>query len=425
MTRWNISVSCSRERFDAFAANLARKRDADVMLSSPGYPAETTSVAGVNPKAELIFDDTTTPEDVKAFCFNSPGISIGYVSYTYGMLLRGVSSDKPLDFPLGHLKKYAATAEYDGTTEKVAITAEDESLLDDLRRMLEAAPDSVENRPVYGMPDAAPSTSLDRAGYEAGVRETLDRILSGYTYQLNLSTKFTWQCPELDPLTLFLALRKKHPAPMYAWINSGVHRVLSTSPERFLRVQDGHVLSQPIKGTLRFEEYSPELEDRLTASPKEAAELSMIVDLVRNDISANCEYGSVQVKDHLSVFAVDNLLQMYSDVHGELRKDSDCLDLFFDAFPGGSITGCPKFSSMKIIEELEPHSRGVYCGSVVVIRDEKNMDSSITIRTGVHDTRTGQFDSYAGSGIVVDSDPSSEYEETMAKAEKFFTLGDA
>jgi len=399
--------------------------DADMVLSSPGYPAETASIVGVRPVSELIFDASTTPEDVKRFCFDSPGMTMGYVSYTYGMLLRGIESDKPLDFPLGHLKKYAAMVEFHGESDSVTITATDQALLNDLYRHLDETPGSLPVLSVPGLPNSLPAVSLDRVGYEAGVRETLERILSGYTYQLNLSTKFSWDCPDLDPLALFMALRRGHPAPFYAWINSGRYRVLSTSPERFLRVEDGHVLSQPIKGTLRVEEHTPEQEALLVESPKESAELSMIVDLIRNDISANCEYGSVRVENHKSVFAVDNLLQMYSDVHGELREGRDCLDLFFDAFPGGSITGCPKQSSMEIIEELEPHSRGLYCGSVVVIRDERNMDSSIAIRTGVFDTETGRLDSYAGSGIVVDSNPANEYQETMAKAEKFLTMGDA
>lgn len=425
MTRWNFSASCSRDRFDAFAGLLAGEPGADAVLSSPGYPAETTSVVGVNPTAELVFHEKTTPEDIKAFCFGSPGVTMGYVSYTYGMLLRGVTSGKPLDFPLGHLKKYEGIAEYDSEHGSVTITARSEATLHALRRAWEDAPESLVVGPVRGLPRHAPTASLGRVEYEAGVRETLERILSGYTYQLNLSTRFSWQCPDLDPLALFLALRKNHPAPFYAWLNSGPYRVISTSPERFLRVRDGHVLSQPIKGTLRFDTYSPELEKRLTESPKESAELSMIVDLIRNDISANCEYGSVRVENHQSVFAVDNLLQMYSDVHGRLRGDRDCLDLFLDAFPGGSITGCPKLSSMRIIEELEPHSRGIYCGSVVIIRDEQTMDSSIAIRTGIHNTETGRLDTYAGSGIVVDSKPSNEYQETMAKAEKFLNLGDA
>jgi len=427
-----ISVSADRDLFDAFAGQLAREKGADLVLSSSGYPAETTSVAGVRPIAELLVKKDTTPKEIKKFCFGTPAMTMGFVSYSYGMGLRGVASDKANDFPLGHLKKYAATAEYDPTAGQILFTSGNPLLLDELTGLLAASPDAspdasrdaLPETEVPGLPHSPPAASLDQAEYEAGVRETLERILSGYTYQLNLSTRFTWGCPDLDPLALFLDMRKSHPAPFYAWLNSGCSRILSTSPERFLRVTDGHVLSQPIKGTLKFDEYAPELVSRLTDSPKESAELSMIVDLIRNDISANCAYGSVRVENHKSVFAVDNLLQMYADVHGDLRNDRDCLDLFFDAFPGGSVTGCPKQSSMSIIEELEPHSRGVYCGSVVVIRDKRNMDSSIAIRTATYDTETKKLDYWTGSGIVVDSNPASEYRETLAKAEKFLKLGE-
>lgn len=421
-TRSTISIAANRERFDRFAACLARDVNAEMILSCDGYPAETVSVVGVQPESELTITDRTTVGAIRRFCFGSPEPTVGFVSYTYGMILRSIATNKPYDFPLGHLKKYAAIAEYDQG--RVDITAHDDSLLTMMVDRFESDPGKENIQPVPGLPNSPPNVSLDQAEYEAGVRATLERILSGHTYQLNLSTHFSWVCPDLDPLALFLALRRGHPAPFYAWLTSGEKRVLSTSPERFIRVSDGNVLSQPIKGTLRFDEYSPELEKRLTQSPKESAELSMIVDLIRNDISANCEYGSVQVENHKSVFAVDNLLQMYSDVTGILRSDRDCLDLFFDAFPGGSITGCPKRSSMQIIEELEPHSRGIYCGSVVVIRDERNMDSSIAIRIATYDTNDKMLDVYAGSGIVVDSNPAREYQETMAKAEKFLALGE-
>ncbi|WP_158946709.1 chorismate-binding protein [Pseudodesulfovibrio cashew] len=416
---------CSRAGFDALAGRLARSGGADFILSSPGYPAQTESVIGVEPVAELRFTPSTTPEEIKRFCFGSPGLSLGFVSYTYGMLLRGVASAKPLDFPLGHLKKFRAVAEFDPEAGAVVHT-EDPALVRRIGLLLEVGEEST---PPVTLPKGDFTASLDRAGYEAGVSEALERIRSGHTYQLNLSAKFSRHWPDLDPLALFMALRRDHPAPFYAWLESGPHRVLSTSPERFLRVADGEVLSQPIKGTLKVEpdagEYEPGQEERLTGSAKESAELSMIVDLIRNDISTNCDYGSVRVENHKSVFQVDNLLQMYANVRGTLRQDRDCLDLFLDAFPGGSVTGCPKHSSMEIIEALEPHSRGVYCGSAVVIRDERNMDSSIAIRTATWDAASGGFAVYGGSGIVVDSDPAKEYRETIAKLEKFFALGGA
>lgn len=411
-----ISAWVERARFDRFAGALARAGECSLLLSADGYPARTESLVGLDPWAELVFTEATTPDQVKEFCFGTPGPALGFVSYDYGMLLRGVKSAKPRDFPLGRLRKFAAILEYrDG---RAVISGQDPGRVRRLAGELRAGAQAE----VVAMPPApssAPVLSLDRAGYEAGVAETLERILSGDTYQLNLSTRISRRWPGLDPLALFLALRHRHPAPFYAWLADGTKRVLSASPERFLRVEDGMVLSQPIKGTRLVREDQAEEEARLTGSPKESAELSMIVDLIRNDISAHCEYGSVRVENHKSVFRVDDLLQMYSDVRGRLKAGRDCLDLFFDAFPGGSVTGCPKLRSMEIIERLEPHARGVYCGAVLAVRDERNMDSSIAIRTAVFDTDAEVLDVFAGSGIVVDSDPASEYLETMAKSSKF------
>ncbi|WP_272698800.1 chorismate-binding protein [Desulfovibrio sp. Fe33] len=416
-----ISVSASRKRFDHLAGELARSQGTDMLLSSDGFPARTESFIGVEPTDELIFTGETTPDDAKSFCFGTPGPAFGFIGYEYGMLLRGVASDKERSGPLGHLRKYAAAMEFDDG--HVRIQGRSANLVRDLAARLERTPDCAPAPVMPALPESPLEISLDRAGYESGVRETLERILSGHTYQLNLTTRFTRRCPGLDPLALLLALRLHHPAPFYAWFPYGSGRILSTSPERFLRVEDGRILSQPIKGTARLEGDRKVAEHLLKSSDKESAELSMIVDLIRNDISANSEYGSVRVENHKSVFAVDNLLQMYSDVRGTLRADRDCLDLFFDAFPGGSITGCPKKRSMEIIEELEPHVRGVYCGSMAVIRDRRNMDSSIAIRTAVFDGQTERLDFYAGSGIVVDSDPAKEYLETLAKAEKFLSPG--
>ncbi|MDH4157807.1 MAG: chorismate-binding protein, partial [candidate division Zixibacteria bacterium] len=227
---------------------------------------------------------------------------------------------------------------------------------------------------------------------------------------------------KLDAAELFMYLWRRKPASFYSFFHSGPYRVISTSPERFLQVRDGQVLSQPIKGTLRFEHFDDALARKLTTSTKEDSELSMIVDLIRNDISYNCRYGSVRVENHKSTFVVDNLLQMYSNVTGILKPDRTCVDLLLDAFPGGSVTGCPKRMSMQLIDQLEPHTRDIYCGSLFVLRDRLNMDSSVAIRTGFLDTDSGELNIYGGSGIVIDSDPEAEYLETLAKAEKFIQL---
>ncbi len=424
MMPFEESFAFDPERFPDLKSWLVRN-GADVFFSSPGFSGETRCFAGLDPIKELVVDESTSREQLKEFAFSGFGPCFGYMSYTYGMMLRGIRTDKKSFFPLGHLKKYALLLRYDASTDVVRISGLDAGQVSLLVKIVSELP--LQPKPIPFPDLGQPQVSMNKFAYEAGVSETLERIRQGWTYQLNLSTRMYWPCMPLDPSEIFLGLHTAFGAPFYAYVSSGRYRILSTSPELFLRVREGEVLSRPIKGTLAVPgdpvtsvaEVDEKLLYELTESDKECAELSMIVDLMRNDISINCAYGSVRVENHKSVFVVDNLLQMYADVRGMLRQDRDCLDLFLDAFPGGSITGCPKKSSMRIIDELEPHSREVFCGSMLIIENERCMDSSIAIRTAVADTVCGDLYYWAGSGIVIDSQPDREYRETMSKAGKF------
>lgn len=351
------------------------------------------------------------------------------------MHLRGVVSHKPKnDFPYGVLKKYQLVLAVDdgklrveGAVESTLVEGSLVNLaLQEIAQFFSTTYSKYSHsKSPHTIPEIAPpvlTSSISAAGYTAGVADVLEYIRDGHTYQLNYSIRYTLEDVQLDIPALFYALYEKWPAKFYAYFVTGSYEILSTSPELFLRVNDGHVLTQPIKGTLAFEEYSPELHKQVTDSPKESAELSMIVDLMRNDISSCCKYASVRVENHKSIFVVDKLLQMYSDVHGELRADRDCIDLLWETLPGGSVTGCPKKRSLEVIDTLEPHSRDVYCGSFVVIDGPRDMESSIAIRTGYQDLQEDKFHFFAGSGIVVDSEPEKEYKETVAKAGKFFDI---
>jgi para-aminobenzoate synthetase component 1 len=412
-------------KFLAIAESLARRFDADLFLADSGYLGEGVSFIGLEPCREMIVTDTTCKDEIAEFAFSDADPTFGFLSYSYGMKLRDTITEKRTEFPFGHLKKYMTVLEYDRTLGELVVHSGGDQPPVEIRRVISSAVATADFQ-MSSHSQSVLAQSLSREHYIDGVRKTLEYIREGYTYQLNLSIKFTIERQSLDPLSLFTHLYETYPAAFYAWCRSGQHQILSTSPERFLRVDGGRVLSQPIKGTLRFEQkvYDESLVRELTESPKESAELSMIVDLIRNDISLNCDYGSVRVDGHKSTFVVDNLVQMYSSVLGSLKSDRTCLDLLLDAFPGGSVTGCPKKKSMQIIDELEPHARDVYCGSFFVIKDRKHMDSSIAIRTGYYDTDTGAFHFFAGSGIVVDSDPEREYDETVAKAEKFLKVLD-
>ncbi|MGE4298445.1 MAG: chorismate-binding protein [Desulfovibrionaceae bacterium] len=423
-----FSAYAGPDQFGRVASRLGIERGADMFLTGQGFDGENRQIIGVDPCAELIVTASTDKAALRAFAFGTPGPALGFLSYGYGLALRGVATAKPAALPLGHFKKYEALVCYDKAAMRLDVFAATPAKAEALLAVMHApGPDIATDGPDQGGPDQGGprlgtlAASLDHDGYVRGVEAVRERIRDGHTYQLNLSIRFDAPCRALTPAH-FLHLWRTRPAPMYAWFASGNRRILSTSPERFLKVERGQVLSQPIKGTLAFEKYSPLLAGTLRRSAKEDAELSMIVDLIRNDVSANCAFGSVRVEGHKSVMVVENLLQMYSNVRGELREGADCVDLLLDAFPGGSVTGCPKQRSMEIIEALEPHARDVYCGSMVALWDERNMDSSVAIRTGWWDADAKMFHFYAGSGITVDSDPEREYEETMAKASKFLEM---
>ncbi|NDV25060.1 anthranilate synthase component I family protein [Desulfovibrio sp. JC010] len=421
LTPSTISDSCSFERFREIAFHFVQEQEADVLLGSPGAPDSCLSYLGIEPQDELVLQPGVSATDVSArmkeFCFADNGPVIGYLSYELGQELRGVESCKAAEFPLLHLKKYRGVLIYDSGKSSLKLLCADETYRSAIvDAMQEICPIPHVLLPSFELKDVR--MSLDKQGYEDGVARTLEYIRDGLTYQLNLTTRLSMPGGDVDPVLWFFALHKRYPAPYYALLRSGGKVVVSTSPELFLRVDQGQVLSEPIKGTLRFDEYSEELVESLRSSVKEDSELSMIVDLIRNDISSDCRYGSVVVEDHKSVFAVDNLLQMFSRVRGELAEGRDCIDLLLNAFPGGSITGCPKKSSMELIDRLESHVRGPYCGSIVLITGPQDMVSSIAIRTAVYDQYTKEINYWAGSGIVIDSDPEAEYVETIAKAGK-------
>jgi len=258
-------------------------------------------------------------------------------------------------------------------------------------------------------------SNFDRPDYEAAVQHIRDYIAAGDVYQVNLSQRFETQF-QGSPFGFFRALYQQNPAPFFAFMNAGDHHLVSTSPERFLRLDDRHVETRPIKGT-RPRRSDPcednAMREELETSTKDDAELSMIVDLLRNDIGRVCRGGSVRVSAHKTVEAYANVYHLVSTVEGALAEDRDSIDLLQATFPGGSITGCPKIRAMEIIDELEPDRRHVYTGSIGYISFHGTLDLSIAIRTAVIHRDRMAFS--VGGGIVYDSDPADEYEETLHK----------
>jgi para-aminobenzoate synthetase component 1 len=260
-------------------------------------------------------------------------------------------------------------------------------------------------------------SSFTRDGYLKAVERVREYIFAGDIFQANLSQRFETRLTE-PAWSLYRRLRERNPAPFAAFVDFGNVLILSASPERFLRVDvSGHVETRPIKGT-RPRGVGPEhdaaLAQALAESPKDRAENLMIVDLMRNDLSRVCAPGSVRVADLFALEQYTTVHHLVSTVVGQLAPGADALDLLRAAFPGGSITGAPKLRAMEIIAELEPSRRGVYCGSIGYWSVTGELDTSIAIRTAV--ARNGRVYFNAGGGVVADSDPADEYQETLDKA---------
>ncbi|MGH6894510.1 MAG: aminodeoxychorismate synthase component I [Dongiaceae bacterium] len=259
---------------------------------------------------------------------------------------------------------------------------------------------------------------LTQAEFKGAVRRTIDYIEAGDIYQANITQRFRAKLPSgFDRLALYQALRTRNPATFGAYLDFGATAILSSSPERFLRVEHGEVETRPIKGTRprgRGPAEDSALAAELLASAKDRAENLMIVDLLRNDISRVCRIGSVNVPTLCGLESYATVHHLVSVVAGELAEGRSAVDLLRACFPGGSVTGAPKIRAMEIIAELEPTSRGPYCGSIGYLSADGAMDSNIVIRTYCLQGQDLTFQ--VGGGIVADSDPQAEYEESLAKA---------
>ena len=262
-----------------------------------------------------------------------------------------------------------------------------------------------------------PVSNFSKHSFMQAVQKVRGYIIDGHIYQANISQRYS--IPLVDnPYDTFLRMYRLNPGSFFAYINGGDFQVLSTSPERFLYQNNGYVESRPIKGTRprgRTPQADLNLREELAGSAKDEAELSMIVDLMRNDLSRVCQGGSVTVKNHKSIEAYANVFHLVSTVTGRLQPGRTGLELIRASFPGGSITGCPKIRAMEIIDEIEPHARSVYTGSIGYLSFHDSMDLNIAIRTAIVRDNTLHFN--VGGGIVYDSDPEEEYWETLYKGE--------
>ena len=265
------------------------------------------------------------------------------------------------------------------------------------------------------------TSNLSRDDFIRKVEQAQRYIWSGDIYQVNLSQRLSAPCVT-SGWDFFQKLAEVSPAPFSAFIDCEDFQIASSSPESFLRMSGSQIQTRPIKGTRPRSEDSnrdAQLAYELQTSQKEVAELVMITDLLRNDLGKVCEFGSVQVPDLIRLERYPQVQHLVSTIEGRLRSDLSHFAAFASCFPGGSITGAPKIRAMEIIDELEPITRGPYTGALGYLGFNRESNLNILIRTAI--VKDQQVHFHVGAGIVADSNPAAEYEETLAKAKGFLS----
>jgi anthranilate synthase component 1 len=275
--------------------------------------------------------------------------------------------------------------------------------------------------PAAGGPPPEMRSNMTRDTYEAGVRTIKEHIGAGDIYQAVLSHRFEADV-NADPFTVYRALRHVNPSPYMYFIRMGGLSIVGSSPEMLVRVEGRHVETHPIAGTRPRGQNDDEdlrLAEELKRNEKERAEHVMLVDLGRNDLGRVCEYGSVKVPQYMALERYSHVMHLVSTVDGTLAEGRDHLDALVACFPAGTVSGAPKIRAMQILSGLEPTRRDLYAGAVGYIDFAGNLDFCIAIRTIT--IRDGRARVQAGAGIVADSNPAAEYEETRDKARALLT----
>ena len=425
---WSVFLDSGRERstsarFDIFTA------DPYLTLTTRGLRTEIASrderrVSEEDPLAllqELLGDPVEAPAQLPF-----PGGAIGYFAYDLGRRYERWPSHAADDIGLPEvavgLYDWAVIIDHELRQSWIIGHGRDARTLAEWDRRIECLSAlALQPRvPFEVLSDVR--SNLDRAAYDAAFDRIKQHIRAGDCYQVNLTQRFSARVSG-SSWSAYERLRAVNPAPYSAYINLPEGQVLSSSPERFLRVAQGRAITQPIKGTRpRRSDATADaaLAAELRQSGKDRAENVMIVDLLRNDLGKSCKAGSVRATKMFDVESFANVHHLVSTIEGVPAAGCHALDLLRDCFPGGSITGAPKVRAMQIIEECEPHRRGVYCGAIGYVGFDGTMDTNIAIRTLV---RTGdQLYAWAGGGIVADSDVDSEYQESLDKASGLLTV---
>jgi len=359
------------------------------------------------------------------------GGAVGYFSYDLCHFIERLPATTvdDLNFPECYLAFYDAIVAFDHLEERTYLVATGFPELDEEKRMRRAAEKLKEiksrmlNAPLHSVAGASPvgesivlKSNFSRDEYLGAVATAREYICAGDIFQVNLSQRFEADL-NISPYELYRRLRKINPAPFASYLDFEGISIVGASPERFLKVHGDWVETRPIKGTRprgKSVEEDNALAQALLSSVKDRAENVMIVDLERNDIGRVCRYGTVKVTELAILETYPTVFHLTSTVVGRLHEGKNRIDLLKATFPGGSITGAPKVRAMEIIDELEPTRRSVYTGSIGYLSFGGDMDIDIVIRTIL--VKGGRAYFQVGGGIVYDSEPEAEYDETLDKA---------
>lgn len=348
--------------------------------------------------------------------------AIGYFSYEYGRKLMEVDSAKEnlVSIPDAVLVFYDFFIIEDRQEQRTYLiangnTREAAKLLDEMETRTNGKPVYMQKESDTEYPiEVRPNFTKDE--YKQAVDRMIRYIIEGDIYIANMTQQLTVKSDKA-PLDVFYDLRKNNPSTFGGYFDYGDFQIVCASPERFLKMQKGHVNTRPIKGTRKRGETPEEdllMRTELENSEKDKSELLMIVDLERNDLNRVCRPGSVKVTELFTVEEYATVFHLVSDIEGNLEEGKTVMDLLEAAFPGGSITGAPKYRAMEIIDELENNKRNLYTGSIGYLTLDGDCDFNIVIRTALH--KNGMYYLGVGGGITAESDLEFEYEETLQKA---------
>ena len=358
---------------------------------------------------------------------------LGYDMVRHHETLPETTSQDPLDLPEGLLVRPRVMVVFDALRQEIIAAApvrpvegiDPELLLDAAKARLDSVFDRLDGAiasrsPSTPVPPSEPDSNRTPKDYMSAVERAKDYIRAGDIFQVVPSQRFStpFQAP---PFSLYRSLRRTNPAPFLFFFNFERFCVCGSSPEILVRLRDGVVTVRPVAGT-RPRGQTPErdaaLEADLIADPKEQAEHLMLLDLGRNDVGRVAKPGTVRVTERAIVERYSHVMHLVSNVEGDLAEGEDALSALLAGFPAGTVSGAPKIRAMEIIEELEPHRRGIYGGAVGYFGANGDMDVCIALRTSV--IKDGTLYVQAGAGVVLDSDPESEHLETVHKARALF-----